>query len=211
MTGQRFSPRALFAPGAADGVHGLVVEDEKVTGVTPVLTGLTSGDSSVTITDNGDGTLNLAASGGGGGGGSSAPVVKRTANGSPVFSGAQSTFAVVDSALDITLPAVAGDIIMMGIGIRVPSHSNYLLFDVGSMNGATILNRWQGGNADGVQAWVCSPRSTQEYTNSPVEFFNVVLGDLVSGNVKLRLFYRCTGTTITATTGLMWWARNVGQ
>jgi hypothetical protein len=39
-----------------------------------VVRGLTSADASVTITDNGDGTLDLAAAGGGGGGGGSAVI-----------------------------------------------------------------------------------------------------------------------------------------
>lgn len=69
MTGQRFSPRALGAPGKADGTYGLAVSDELVDDLTPVITGLTSDDASVVINDNGDGTLDLAATGGGAGGG----------------------------------------------------------------------------------------------------------------------------------------------
>lgn len=69
MTGQRYSPRALSAPGKADGSYGLAVTDELVDDLTPVITGLTSDDASVVINDNGDGTLDLAAAGGGGGGG----------------------------------------------------------------------------------------------------------------------------------------------
>lgn len=65
MTGQRHSPRALGAPGMADGTYGLGVENELVTGYEPVVAGLTSADGSVTIDPNGDGTLDLSASGGG--------------------------------------------------------------------------------------------------------------------------------------------------
>lgn len=51
---------------AADGTYGLAVVGGIMQGLDEVLRGLTSVDDSVTITDNGDGTLNLTATAGGG-------------------------------------------------------------------------------------------------------------------------------------------------
>jgi hypothetical protein len=52
-----------------DGTYGLAVTGGAVDGLTEALSGLTSADSTVTITDNGDGTLDLSAPSAGGGGG----------------------------------------------------------------------------------------------------------------------------------------------
>lgn len=63
----------LSSSGAADGQipvwNAAAQEWEPTNQNASGITGLTSADSSVTITDNGDGTLDLAAAGGGGGGG----------------------------------------------------------------------------------------------------------------------------------------------
>lgn len=67
MSLRRLLVRMLDPEGAPDG-QGIFTSAGKFI-IGAIVTGLTSADSSVTITDNGDGTLDLAASGGGGGGG----------------------------------------------------------------------------------------------------------------------------------------------
>lgn len=68
MTDGRFSPRAI--KGDADHDYYTLTTVGGVSMWLPGgIVGLTSADSSVTVTDNGDGTLDLAAVGGGGGGG----------------------------------------------------------------------------------------------------------------------------------------------
>lgn len=67
-TGHLFDPRALDGDPDHDGYVLTTVAGVPMW-LPGGITGLTSADSSVTITDNGDGTLDLAAAGGGGGGG----------------------------------------------------------------------------------------------------------------------------------------------
>lgn len=70
----RLLPHQIGTTGATDGdvlTYDIATDEygpAAPTGGGGGITGLTSADSSVTITDNGDGTLDLAAAGGGGGG-----------------------------------------------------------------------------------------------------------------------------------------------
>lgn len=91
---------ALVDPG----VYGLEVVDggpfgKKVDGLTPVVAGLTSDDLSVVITENGDGTLDLAATGGGGGGAYVGCGAERVTNQSIANAGA--TFTAVQFDADL--------------------------------------------------------------------------------------------------------------
>lgn len=185
-----------------------------------VVLGLTSADTSVTITDNGDGTLDLAAVGGGGGGGLTnlVPTIKkRTAGHVSVTS---TTFTAFDTATDITLAAASGDTIELGLSARSPAVSPYLLWDVATINPATsaIIHRWEGGVTDGINAWACPPLTggNAENVPGPPAFFPLVASDIFTSQVKLRLYVRVsaagTRTVYAGATGqFSWWARNVKQ
>lgn len=103
----RAGPEHTGTTGATAG-DGLVYDpDTDEYGPGPVVQGLISADTSVTITDNGDGTLDLAAAGGGGGGGSSLLAYKSYAAGTSA-SNSTTTLTDVDAtnlAVTFTVPA----------------------------------------------------------------------------------------------------------
>lgn len=82
-----------------------------------VVRGLTSGDASVTITDNGDGTLDLAAAGGGGGGGGAGIRYSDTLGATDFTSTTNNAYTTISGLTFSFTPAVNG-LLMLNARVR---------------------------------------------------------------------------------------------
>jgi hypothetical protein len=127
------------------------------------------------------------------------------------------TWANVDTGLDLVLPAVAGDEIEVGLSGLLGGSTNGFL-DVASIVGGSPVNYWSGSaggaSAQGVLAWRHESDLTVPLGGSAIRA--AVSGDLSGGNITLRLRYRtatATNLTLHATTDLVlhFWAKNYGQ
>lgn len=150
------------------------------------------------------------------------PVVRarRTAGNVTVNS---TSWANVDTAIDLTIAADASDIVLIGLSgrwINPASVATYAFLDAVTVVSGSPLNSVQqagavSGTSNGVQAW----RNLASTANADVGMggtiaYVVQAGDIVSGNVTFRLRARIfSGTsshTLVAGTddSLHWWAWN---
>lgn len=118
---------------------------------------------------------------------------------------------------DLTIDAAAGDVLEIATDFMCVNTGNDVQFDAATRVADTDTNWWStGGSASrwpgGLGAWYVSsgsfsgPRSAPRYT--------VQAGDVVSGQVTVRLYGRCSGGSRTvnasATYPLRWWINNLG-
>lgn len=105
------------------------------------------------------------------------------------------SFAAVDSALDITLEAQIGDVIELGINANWDNGAVNSEMDVAVMNGATLI-RYISGTTRGIPAWGAVASVTNYVAGS--YFTTLVTGDVLNGLVTVRLSARVfsTGTRV---------------
>lgn len=125
------------------------------------------------------------------------------------------TWANLDTALDLTLPAIAGDIIEVGASGFFDSEAIETYMDVVSMVGGSPANHFGAGGATGrgILAWCGIISRTDSIAGG--YYRTLVAGDLESGGVALRLRYRGNAAgnkTLFATADMPfhWWAKNIG-
>ena len=127
------------------------------------------------------------------------------------------SWANVDTGLDLVLTAASGDYIECGFSAFMANQAVNLGIDVASIVSASPVNYISGGGGAsdyGVQAWLAGDTGHATAVGGSILYL-LVSGDISGGTVTLRLRYR-TGTasnrTINATTAqpLHWWAKNIG-
>lgn len=135
---------------------------------------------------------------------------KRTSGNFTTANTGVGTFTVIDSGLDLTLPAQAGDLVQVGLDCFAARTTGDISFDFGTLVSGSIVNRWAGGSA-GIQGAYAA------LTGTPVNaayFRTLVSGDITAGTVVVRLLYATAGAsqTIFAVTAnpLHVWAMNYG-
>lgn len=94
------------------------------------------------------------------------------------------TFVPADTALDLTLAAVAGDVLLIAPNGLWDTGAVIGQMDVVTMVGTTQTN-FVSGNARGVAGW-SAPANVNAEIGGPM-FYTVVAGDISGGNVVLRL------------------------
>jgi hypothetical protein len=163
-----------------------------------------------------DGTL--AAPSGGSGTAKKGIKAVRTAGNVTVGS---TSWTAVDTALDLVVAAVAGDVIVLSLsGRTITSTVNPILLDMHTwVSGAGVncvsLNAAVSATVEGVGAWR-GVNSTDSGVGGSVGY-TVQSGDIVSGNVTFRLVVRmvsATGTRLVVADGtnpLQVMAQNTGQ
>jgi hypothetical protein len=160
--------------------------------------------------------MSSSGSGGGGQSGTSVRVAtaQRTAGNYTLNS---TTWANVDTGLDLTLAAVAGDKIEVGLAGLLGGSTNGFL-DMASIVAGSPVNYWSGSaggaSAQGVLAWRHESDLNVPLGGSVIRA--AVSGDLSGGNIVLRLRYRtaaATNLTLYGDTNLVLnvWAKNLGQ
>lgn len=132
-------------------------------------------------------------------------------------------WANVDTGLDITIPAVAGDVVLIGLSVRlIPGGGIPITFDAVTVVSSSPLNS-AGADAvipastlfEGVLSWRSSGSGDQGYGGTVP--YTVQAGDIVSGDVLFRLQYRVqsgggSGLIVAGTDNpLVFWAQNTGQ
>ena len=133
------------------------------------------------------------------------------------------TWANVDTGLDLTLNASAGDVVEYAPSMIGPNGANvFVAFDVATIVSAAVVNVFSTGGAQnnsyyGISAWGWTNSSVISiYQNvSGSAFYTLQAGDISSGTVTLRLRYKgdtATNRTLYASVDfpLHVWARNHG-
>lgn len=122
-------------------------------------------------------------------------IVTRTAGNLTGTTGA--TFVELSSALRLTIPAVAGDLIALVANFSFTSGNRTYLLDAATIVSAAIVNRFAAGTG-GVPGWQgaasVAGRATGTY------FYVVQSGDLSAGNVTVSLANANATTGGTAAT-----------
>lgn len=129
-------------------------------------------------------------------------------------------WADVDTALDLVLAAVAGDLIEVGASWITGFEATQAYYDVASIVSAAPVNYWSGGggtaSSQGIQAWRADSGGSFYYPAGGSVIRAAAAGDISAGNITLRLRYRtqtATNKTLLANADnrLHWWAKNYGQ
>ena len=128
------------------------------------------------------------------------------------------TWANLDTGMDLTLTCSTGDFIECGFSAFLGNESVNLGFDVATIVSASPVNYISGGaggaSAYGVQAWLGGDIGHAIAVGGSI-LYESVSGDISGGNILLRMRYR-TGTaanrTVNASTNqpLHFWAKNIG-
>lgn len=122
------------------------------------------------------------------------------------------SFANVDTGLDLVLAAEVGDVIEVGVSVVMGAEAVIAMFDVYTIVSASPVTGFGGTN--GVSGWYVSALADNMHVGGSV-MSTLVAGDISSGTVTLRLRYK-TGTaankTLLANTAnpLHFWAKNLG-
>jgi hypothetical protein len=128
------------------------------------------------------------------------------------------SWANVDTGLDIALTASVGDFIECGLSAFLAGESVNTGFDVATIVSASPVNYLgaSGGGSDyGAQAWLAPDSGHPTAVGGSIIGPALVSGDISGGTVTLRLRYR-TGAasnrtlSATSTQPLHWWAKNIG-
>lgn len=129
------------------------------------------------------------------------------------------SWANVDTGLDLVLNAVAGDWIDVSPSGRLAAGagSTHTFFDVATIVGGSPVNYFGtagGASEEGINGWRCQDTADARITGSALR--QLVSGDISSGTVTLRLRYRqdtAGNRLFVAGTSnpFKWWAKNLGQ
>lgn len=135
------------------------------------------------------------------------------------------SWANVDTGLDIVLKAQAGDVIEATVNAWVGAENVVALFNVVTVVSGSALNGFAEAGAEaaageGMGGWYSRVDTSYGYTLTGVGHYTVVSGDIVSGLVTFRLRYKtATGTnrTLRASTSAAgahpfeWCVKNLGS
>jgi hypothetical protein len=140
-------------------------------------------------------------------------VIRRTSGNITLTS---TSWANVDTGLDLTLPAATGDYVEVELNAFLGSEAAYTRLDVGSLVSAAIVNTWgangaESAGSEGAGGWT---GITGVFTPVSGGIGRVlVAGDITDGNVVLRLRYRTDANkTLNANSNnqLVFMAKNFG-
>lgn len=206
------TPKYKNSLGAVSSFGGGITNvDDVVTGADKI-----SFASNFVVTDqgSGDALVNAYFPSSGGGGGTTATSATRTAGSVAMNSTAWADF---DTGIDLTIAAVAGDKLIVGLSGQHGSEAITAYLDAATIVSAAPVNYVgvAGGATDqGVLAWLCPPVGFAGIGGTVL--YTVQAGDISGGNVVLRLRYRTSSAAnktlaATATAPLKWYVMNIGQ
>ena len=120
------------------------------------------------------------------------------------------------SNLDLTLAAVAGDVIEVGLSALGGNQNAELYLDAATIVSAAAVNyvgTAGGGTERGVQAWFLDNSINASAGGSVL--YTVQAGDVSGGNVTVRLYYRASAAAskelfATSAIPLHFWMKNLG-
>lgn len=126
------------------------------------------------------------------------------------------SWANVDTGLDLVLDAATGDTILAGASMVIGSEATTLCLDVATIVSAAPVNYFgtAGGAGDfGITSWLGTTGQV-ESAGAPT-MYTLQSGDISTGTVTLRLRYRTTSATnktlrASSTLPFLWWAENIG-
>jgi hypothetical protein len=115
----------------------------------------------------------------------------RTAGNLTVNNDLGNAWAAVDTGIDLTVAAIAGDVLSMNPLVLASTDNVSVLFDVGTIVSAAVVNRVSGGTTYGVSGWYLAT-GQNDSGGGPIQYV-VQAGDISGGNVVLRLLYKTVG------------------
>lgn len=127
---------------------------------------------------------------------------------------ASTSWANLDTGLDLVIAATAGQWIEVGLSGNWSSEATSGCIGANTVDGGnSITGTAEASTTEGVQAWRGSNAAVSPIGGSVL--YQVVSGDISGGNVTIRFRIRCTSAvtkTLFATSDkpLQVWARNVG-
>lgn len=103
------------------------------------------------------------------------------------------TWADVDTGLDLVIAAVAGDWVEVGLSAATGTGLVAVGFDAVSLVSAAPVNNWskdaaEGATEFGVQAWIAFSGVGSSQSGTVIK--QIAAGDLSGGTVTIRLRYR---------------------
>jgi hypothetical protein len=131
------------------------------------------------------------------------------------FSVVSNTPAVVDAALDLTVPAVAGDRILVGVSGSTAATTNQMNMSVASLVSGSLTNYWSsdGGTNKIMPGGIFVVNAFTPFTITA--WRTIVSGDISGGNLVVRLcpWVSTSARTLhaSAATPLQFWLQNWGQ
>lgn len=125
------------------------------------------------------------------------------------------TAVKTDGSIDITVAAATGDVVMVGVSGRSTNEAGYLFLDAASMVSGSPVNYISGGtgSSEGVQAWQMNNLSTDYRGFGGSVLYTLASGDISSGNLTLRLFFKyattARGFALSSNDPLHFWVVNL--
>ena len=208
------SPGTWTQIGAGGG-GAIRVEDEG-SSIVAAATGINFAGAGVTVTDAGSNEALVTIAGGGGSAAIDHKFARRTSGNLSLNS---TTWAAVDTGMDLVLDVAAGDVIECSMSGRCNNQNVFAFFDVLTVVSGTLTNSFATGAAksdttNGVAGWVAE--ASTRHPLGCVVHYAIQAGDIVSGQVTLRLCYRTSAASIktlyatTADLPLEFSAKNIG-
>jgi len=108
-----------------------------------------------------------------------------------------SGFTNVDTSLDITIAAAAGDVIQYSFDTYISAGTNIAHFIAYTLNGATAVNPLTDLDVFGPGFWGTSDAMSKSYTWT----YTTVAGDIFSSQVEVGLFCNTAGANRTIIDG----------
>jgi hypothetical protein len=127
------------------------------------------------------------------------------------------SWANLDTGLDLTLAVQVGDVIECGVSFQTENEASTLRLDVGTLVSAAIVNYFGGavdpGSNYGVSGWTAPGGIAASVSGSVMK--TIVAGDISAGAVTLRLRYRTDSAANKTVHGVaarpfQFWAKNLG-
>jgi hypothetical protein len=127
------------------------------------------------------------------------------------------TWANVDTGIDLVLAAAAGDTIEVGTSFKWGNEAVWIFLTASTIVGGSPVSHAGPASAsgEGVSGWGGAGDSSSTQHRGCSVMFTLVSGDISSGTVTLRLRYRtatAANRTLEANADkpLHWWAKNIG-
>ena len=125
-------------------------------------------------------------------------VVKTRGSGNVTINSGTTNWMDVDTALDITLPATAGDVIAAGVSISMDNVANDVRIRIVSLNASNQpVNPVGGTLANGIPGFYVGPVA-QYLQKDGIIYYVVQASDIFSGQIKLRLQAKSTARVFFA-------------
>lgn len=131
------------------------------------------------------------------------------------YSLTSTSWANINTGVDIVLSAQAGDVIEVQMDALWDFVNEFKFVDVATIVAGNPVNYFGHGSSEpstgeGIRAWYGSGQTADYHTIGGGSIRELVAGDIENGQVRLRLRARGLSTTGRGLSVYRWWAKNLG-